>query len=79
MFTSTLAMPNRHSFMKQFTRLSLVLSKKPENLAAAVALHVVYFNCCWRSRENTGGRQWMTPAMQAGIASELLGHAAAVR
>ena len=42
--------------MKRFTRLSLGFSKKLENLGAAVALHVAYFNYCWRSRENNGGR-----------------------
>lgn len=61
------------TFMKRFTRLSLGFSKKLENLAAAVALHVAYFNYCWRSRENTGGRQRLTPAMQAGIVRELWG------
>jgi hypothetical protein len=40
-------------------------------LNAAVALYVAYFNCCWRSRENVGGRQRLTPALQAGITSEL--------
>lgn len=59
------------TFMKRFTRLSLGFSKKLENLAAAVALHVAYFNFCWRSRENTGGRQRLTAAMQAGLTSEL--------
>jgi len=33
--------------------------------------HVAYFNDCWRSRENHGGRQRLTPAMQAGITKEL--------
>ncbi|MFO1096546.1 MAG: hypothetical protein U0992_25050 [Planctomycetaceae bacterium] len=32
---------------------------------------VAYFNYCWRWRENAGGRYWLTPAMQAGITSEL--------
>ena len=48
------------TFMKRFTRLSLGFSKKLENLGAAVALHVAYFNYCWRSRENHGGRQRLT-------------------
>jgi hypothetical protein len=59
------------TFMKRFTRLSLGFSKKLDNLAAAVAVHVAYFNYCWRSRENQGGRQRLTPAMQAGITNEL--------
>ena len=57
--------------MKRFTRLSLGFSKKLANLSAAVALHVAYFNYCWRSRENKGGRQRLTPAMQAVITREL--------
>ena len=32
--------------MKRFTRLSLGFSKKLENLAAAVALHVAHYNFC---------------------------------
>lgn len=59
------------TFMKRFTRLSLGFSKKLENLGAAVALHVAYFNYCWRSRENKGGRYRLTAAMQAGITNEL--------
>jgi len=59
------------TFMKRLTRLSLGSSKKLANLSAAVALHVAYFNYCWRSRENTGGRYRFTPAMQAGITNEL--------
>lgn len=58
-------------FMKRFTRLTYAFSKKLENLAAAVAIHVAYFNFCWRMRENEGGRMRMTPAMQAGIVSTL--------
>ena len=34
------------TFMKRFTRLSLGFSKKLENLAAAVALHVAHYNFC---------------------------------
>jgi len=36
-----------------------------------VALHVAYFNYCWRSRENKGGRYRLTAAMQAGLTQEL--------
>lgn len=59
------------TFMKRFTRLALGFSKKLANLNAATALHVAYFNFCWRSRENTGGRYRLTAAMQAGITNEL--------
>ena len=58
-------------FMKRFTRLTYAFSKKLENLAAAVALHVAYFNFCWRMRENEGGRLRVTPAMQAGVVNQL--------
>jgi len=34
------------TLMKRFTRLSLCFSKKLENLAAAVAIYVAYYNFC---------------------------------
>jgi IS1 family transposase len=58
-------------FIKRFSRLTFAFSKKLENLAAAIALHVAYFNFCWRMRENEGGRLRMTPAMQAGVVDTL--------
>jgi IS1 family transposase len=51
----------RH-FIKRFTRLTLCFSKKLENLAAAVALHVAYYNFC-----RVHGTTRITPAMAAGI------------
>lgn len=60
----------RH-FVKRFTRLTYAFSRKLDNLAAAVALHVAYFNFCWRMRENEGGRMRLTPAMQAGVVNTL--------
>ena len=52
--------------------------RKQINLAALVArgrsrrpARRVLQLLLWRSRENTGGRQRLTPAMQAGIVSEL--------
>lgn len=62
------------TFMKRFTRLSLGFSKKLDNLAAAVALHVAYFNFCWRPREKDGpkaGRLRNTPAMEAKLTATL--------
>jgi hypothetical protein len=50
------------TFMKRFTRLSLGFSKKLENLAAAVALHVAHYNFC---RIHSTLRT--TPAMAAGV------------
>jgi hypothetical protein len=36
------------TFMRRFTRLSVAFSKKLECLAAAVALHIAYYNFCRR-------------------------------
>jgi hypothetical protein len=54
------------TFMRRFTRLSLGFSKKFENLAAAVAMHVAYYNFC--RRHNT---LRMTPAMAANVTGTL--------
>jgi hypothetical protein len=51
----------RH-WIKRFTRLSLCFSKKLENLAAAVALHVACYNFC-----RIHGSLRVTPAMAAGV------------
>jgi IS1 family transposase len=51
------------TFMRRFTRLALGFSKKVENLAAAVALHVAHYNYCRYHRTIRS-----TPAMAAGIA-----------
>ena len=48
------------------TRLSLGFSKKLENLAAAVALHVAHYNFC---RIHSSLK--MTPAMAAGVINDL--------
>lgn len=55
------------TFMKRFTRLSLGFSKKLDNLAAAVALHMAYYNFVWRPATLNG----ITPAMAAGVAKRL--------
>jgi hypothetical protein len=61
--------------MIRFARLSLGFSKKLENLAAAVAMFVAYYNFCWRTRypDQSGkcGRLRPTAAMMAGLAGEL--------
>lgn len=54
------------TFMKRFTRLALGFSKKLENLEAAVALHIAYYNFCWRP-----GKLRITPAMAAGVTDRL--------
>jgi hypothetical protein len=47
---------------KRFARLTLAFSKKLENLAAAVALHVAHYNFC-----RVHGSLRITPAMAAGV------------
>jgi hypothetical protein len=54
------------TFMRRFTRLSLGFSKKLENLAAAMALHVAHYNFC-----RIHGSLKLTPAMAAGVIGEL--------
>lgn len=49
------------TFMKRFTRLALGVSKNLENLEDAVALHMAYYNFCWRP-----GTMRITLAMAAG-------------
>lgn len=51
------------TFMRRFTRLALGFSKKLENLDAAIALYLAYYNFCWMHGSLNG-----TPAMEAGIA-----------
>ena len=58
--------PNIRTFMKRFTRLSLGFSKKRENLAAAVGLHVAYHNFCRVHRTLR-----TTPAMAADVADHV--------
>jgi hypothetical protein len=50
------------TFMKRFTRLYLGLSKKLDNLIAAVSLHVAYDNFCWKPATLNG----ITPAIGGG-------------
>ncbi len=59
------------TFMRRFTRLSLGFSKKLENLAAATALHVAYFNFCWEMRQNEGPGKRPAPAVAAGVIPEV--------
>jgi IS1 family transposase len=55
------------TFMKRFARLSLGFSKKLDNLAAAVALHMAYYNFVWKPSTLKGS----TPAMAAGVTRRL--------
>jgi hypothetical protein len=54
------------TFMKRFTRLALGFSKKLENLESACALHMAYYNFCWRP-----GEMRITPAMAAGLTDRI--------
>ena len=59
------------TLMKRFTRLSLGFSKKLENLEAACAMFLAYYNFCWRTRypDDSGkpGRRRPPAAMLAGV------------
>ena len=60
------------TFMRRFTRLSLGFSKKLENLSAAIAMYLAFYNFCWRPRfPGTSGRRRVTPAVAAGLTGEL--------
>jgi hypothetical protein len=53
------------TFMRRFTRRSLGFSKKLENLRAAVAMHITYYNYCWKHKKFKD-----TAAMRAGLIGE---------
>ncbi len=59
------------TLMKRFTRLSLGFSKKLENLEAACAVFLAYYNWCWRTRQPHGGRLRKPAAMNAGVVDTL--------
>ena len=51
--------------LRRFVRLGNGFSRKLENLRAAVAVYVVWYNWCKKHR----GINWQTPAMAMGLAS----------
>ena len=59
------------TLMKRFTRLSLGFSKKLENLEAAVAMFLTYYNFVWRTRDEENGRNRLPAAMMAGVVDSL--------
>jgi IS1 family transposase len=61
------------TLLKRFTRLSLGFSKKLENLEAACAVFVAYYNFVWRTRQPDGvGRMRLPAAMMAGVTDRLM-------
>jgi hypothetical protein len=59
------------TLMKRFTRLSLGFSKNLENLEAACAMFLAYYNFCWRTRDVQEGRNRLPAAMAAGVVRSL--------
>lgn len=56
--------------MRRFTRLTNAFSKKVENLAAAVALHFMFYNFA-RPHQSLADPYPRTPAMAAGVADHV--------
>ena len=56
------------TLMQRFTRLSLGFSKKLENLEAAIAMFLAYYNFVWRTRKpGKSGRYRVPAAVAAGV------------
>jgi IS1 family transposase len=59
------------TLLKRFTRLNLGFSKKLENLEAACAMFLAYYNFVWRTRDAIDGGQRTPAAMAAGVVKNL--------
>ena len=59
------------TLMKRFTRLSLGFSKKLENLEAACAMFLAYYNFCGGPVTSARGRTRLPAAMAAGVVDRL--------
>jgi len=59
------------TLMQRFTRLSLGFSKKLENLEAACAMFLAYYNFVWRTRKPNSGKYRVPAAMAAGVIPNL--------
>jgi IS1 family transposase len=60
------------TLMKRFTRLSLGFSKKLENLEAACAMFLAYYNFVWRTYDVVAERKRLPAAMAAGVVDTLM-------
>jgi hypothetical protein len=61
------------TLMKRFTRLSLGFSKKKlENLEAACAMFLAYYNFCWRTYDVAAEKRRLPAAMAAGVTARLM-------
>jgi hypothetical protein len=62
----------KRQFVKRFCRLTLAFSKKLDNLKAAVAMHLAYYNFVWRTRlPGKMSKRRPTAAMMAGMTNRL--------
>ena len=59
------------TLMKRFTRSTLGFSKKLENLEAACAMFLAYYNFVWRTRDDEDGGLRGPAAMAAGVVNTL--------
>ena len=59
------------TLMKRFTRLSLGFSKKLENLEAACAMFLAYYNFVWRTYDVNAERTRLPAAMAVGVTNRL--------
>jgi hypothetical protein len=60
------------TLMKRFTRLCLGFSKKLENLEAACAMFLAFYNFVWRTRDAEEGGNRLPAAMAAGVTGTLM-------
>jgi hypothetical protein len=60
--------------MKRFNRLTLCFSKKLENLAAATAMYLAYYNYCWQTRYSDKSGRPGTKRPTAAMMAKLAGH-----
>jgi IS1 family transposase len=61
-------------FMKRFNRLTYCFSKKLENLAAATAMYLAYYNYCWQTRYPDKSGRPGTKRPTAAMMAKLTGH-----